>query len=329
MKPLGIAIDGQGWHERFEYYAQEFGLHFEIFDIGNSNWTDTVSKYVAILWRPNALSPWLEQAREKIFFMENFMNLRVFPNWKTICTYDNKKAQAYFFGYHNIPTPDTFVSYSLQECEEYILNCNFPIVSKASGGAGSEGVRLLHDLSEAKVELQKKFQRSTINRILDRFGYLPLNQKHLPEKYLLLQQFIPDNARDCRLTVLGKKYVFVLYRRNRPGDFRASGSGLVEYEGKVGENEARYFVELCRKHDFDSMAFDLLFNEKGFVVTEMSYTYPKDFLDNVPSYYIFDDWGACTVASEKIVSQKLQMRYVAEWLLRNEEYSTTHLGEEL
>src|SRR5687768_9192585 len=93
---IGIAKDVKGWYERFEQAARRQNLNFEIFDIARSDWMQQVRRYACIVWRPSIEHPWLEQAKEKIYFMESELGLRVFPNWKTFSLYDNKKAQAYF-----------------------------------------------------------------------------------------------------------------------------------------------------------------------------------------------------------------------------------------
>ena len=57
--------------------------------------------------------------------------------------------------------------------------------------------------------------------------------------YILWQEFIPDNQRDFRVTIIGRRYAFVFWRNNRPGDFRASGSGLIDYDVADGRGPRR------------------------------------------------------------------------------------------
>lgn len=315
---VGIAKDGRNWHERFEHGARDLDIPYEIFDIGVSDWMSQVNKYACVVWRPNTDPPWLEHGLEKIHFMETELGIRCFPNWRTLSYYDNKRSQSYFFKLHNVPTPNTFVSYCPDECESFLRQCTYPIVSKTAGGSGSRGVKLIKDSRSARAEVRRVFSRSVAQRTAERIGRRYPQRMDTPTGYVYWQEFIPDNERDCRVTILGRKYGFVLYRRNRPGDFRASGSGLLEYEGPVGEREVAFLIELCRKNEFDSMAFDLLFRSGEFLVSEMSYTFPIAFLDEVPGYYEYQEDGACVLRNNVVNAQSLYMGYVAEWIGRRQ-----------
>jgi len=45
----------------------------------------------------------------------------------------------------------------------------------------------------------------------------------------IVQEFIPDLSNDWKVLVFWDKY-YVLRRKNRPNDFRASGSGLFSFD---------------------------------------------------------------------------------------------------
>ena len=50
----------------------------------------------------------------------------------------------------------------------------------------------------------------------------------LQRDYLLVQEFLPGNGFDTRITVIGNR-AFGFRRFNRPDDFRASGSGRIDW----------------------------------------------------------------------------------------------------
>ncbi len=319
-KPLiAIGMDGQGWHERYQSYAEQHGLTCRMVDMCRSDWAKQFDGCACVVWRPNLFHPWLEQGREKIWFIESELGMRVFPSWRTFCMYDNKKQQAYFFQHHGIPTPKTFVSYNGGECAAWLNYCEYPFVSKTSDGSASRGVKLIKTKEEAQKELKLAFSESKVSRFLRRHAYHGLRRVDRGDRYVIWQEFMKDNPRDCRLSVVAKKYVFVLYRRNRPGDFRASGSGMEEYEGPIGNDEAKYFVELCRTHGFDTMSFDLLFRGDEFVVSEMSFTNPIGHLDNVPGYYTVDEQGQVDYTLDPPEAQSLYMGYIADCVRQHAE----------
>src|SRR5262245_22007624 len=92
---IGIAIDKTGWWSKYEELAKAMDLDHEVFEIERSDWLERTKRFACVLWRPNLDPPYCDEAREKIYFIEQFLQKRVFPNWSTFWHYDNKRAQAY------------------------------------------------------------------------------------------------------------------------------------------------------------------------------------------------------------------------------------------
>ena len=110
----------------------------------------------------------------------------------------------------------------------------------------------------------------------NRFPSMPDRTYWMPQKnYALFQDFLPDNDFDTRVTVIGNR-AFAFRRFNRPGDFRASGSGRIDYDpGAIDLRCVSAALEAVRKLGSQSMAFDYLFRGKDRepVVGEISYCY--------------------------------------------------------
>ncbi len=80
--------------------------------------------------------------------------------------------------------------------------------------------------------------------------------------YFYIQEFLKGNDFNTRLTIIGKR-AFVFRRHNRPGDFRDSGSGLLDYDmNLIGENIIKMAFEIASRIKSQSTAFDILLNEK-------------------------------------------------------------------
>lgn len=306
---LGIAMDNMGWWVKLEEYARAADVVCEVFEIERSDWLDRVQSFTHIVWRPNLDPPFCEEAKEKIYYIERILGKRIFPNWATFWHYDNKRAQAYFFATHKIPSPKTFVSYSREEACDVGSNTPLPLVSKNAGGAGSQGVRLLSNRRQVASETRRVFDKPILLKVLDalgihlRFGTRALN------RYVLWQQYMPNNKRDLRITVLGKDHIFAFWRNNRKGDFRASGSGLIDYDVEDVEAECRYCAELCRTHDFDTMAFDIVYGDAGFVIIEMSYAFNDKAIHDAPGHYLFNGADHLTFVRGHVWPQKLMIDY--------------------
>ncbi|MEX2222742.1 MAG: hypothetical protein WEG40_13175 [Candidatus Rokuibacteriota bacterium] len=290
-RPLGIARDKTGWWRRYAEFARAAGIDFEIFEMERSAWVDTVKRFQVVLWRANLDPPFCEEAKEKIYFIEHFLGRRVVPNWNTFWHYDNKRAQAYLFELQGIPSPPTFVSYSQSEAKIFVHTAGFPLVSKRADGAASSNIRSLPSAASATTEVRRAFSQPFWGKALRRLGI----QLHLTPRsqsgYVLWQQFVAANDRDLRITVIGKDRVFAFWRNNRPGDFRASGSGSIDYAVDAVEEECRFCLEVCRRNNFDTMAFDLVYHQGRFVVLEMSCAYNDEAIYRAPAHFLATDGG--------------------------------------
>lgn len=311
---LGIAVDKTGWWRRFEDAARVLGLRSEVFEIERADWIERVGRYGYVLWRPNLDPPFGEEAKEKIFFLENQLGLRVFPNWSTFWHYDNKRAQAYFFRRHGVPSPETFVSYDAEDARAELERRALPLVSKRAGGASSDEVRALRDMRAARRELKRAFGRPLASRALDRLGITVRLSSRSRSGYVLWQEMVPGNRRDLRITVIGGRYGFAYFRNNRPGDFRASGSGLIDYDVPTPSRELCYCIGLCRSHGFDSMAFDIVYRADEFLVLEMSCAFVDRLVHEVPGHYTLEG-GRLEFHAGHVWPQELYVRHVRDCMI--------------
>ena len=316
MCRLGICVDSAGWWNRYVEYARARSLEYCVIEMERSDWLEKVQPCSVIMWRPNLDPPFCDQGKEKIYFLETFFGKRVVPNWATFWHYNNKRAQAYFFQTVGIPTPQTWVSFSREEALEAVQGLGFPIVSKTAGGAASTNVRLLRTAREAMREIKQVFHVGRVAKVAARLGMDLRFTPRTRNRYLLWQEYVPGNTRDLRVTVIGKRHVFAFWRQNRQGDFRASGSGSIDYSVENVERECLYCVELCRRHDFDSMAFDIVYKNGQFVVLEMSYAFNDKAIRDAPGHYVVSDGGNVTRAEGHVWPELLAIEY-AQSLLGN------------
>lgn len=107
-----------------------------------------------------------------------------------------------------------------------------PVVLKPAAGAMSTDVTLARDPAEMRrfarrlsssfslVDALKNEAKAILRPLYDR-------QSNHRRKFVV-QDFVPGLKNDFKVLVFGDRY-YALLRRNRPGDFRASGSGLFEW----------------------------------------------------------------------------------------------------
>ena len=332
---IAVAQDRSGWHDRFIdalRQRRDAGLPFDYASVNldADDWIDSVGPFDAVLWKPHymGIAP-VWHFKEKVYFMESFLGKVVVPNFKTIWHFESKVAQTWLFRHGNVSTPRTFASFDLKDAQGGLEEMTMPLVFKASHGAGGVNVRLIRKRSEArnlidKILCQQEWEqakgtassRMAVLRSLTKkwfsakcFRYLLHRER---DDVVYWQEFVKDNLADLRITVIGDSTAFAFWRHNRPGDFRASGSGLIDYDRPVPEECVRYCIGINRQFGFDSMAYDLLFKDQGFVINEMSYGYVDKAVFNAPGFYTMKEGTAMVFTRRHVWPQDVWV----EWVLR-------------
>lgn len=335
-KPLiAIGADSPEWADRFTdalaKKAQGLDIEYQTVDLQSPDWLEAVAPFNVVIWKPMYMGPQsAAQFISKIHILEKLLGKLVIPNFSTIWHFESKIDQSFLFEIHGIPTPRTVVCFDYHEALKRLREEQFPLVFKESFGAASRNVRLVKDLKSAKSAIADIFHQqlwdeckeatgSTARTALAaaRGGWLlahAMGKIKEEESYrsVYWQEFVPGNDADLRITVIGSDRAFGFWRRNRPNDFRASGSGRIDYETPVPEDAVRYCMKLNQGLDFDSMAYDLLFTPNGFIINEISYGYLASAIYNTPGYYQLLDDGRLQFVEGHTWPQELWV----DWALR-------------
>lgn len=312
---FAIGIDRYSlWHEKFivaldKKIKSGLKIEYEAISLEDHDWIQKLEGFDAVIWKSDYMGA--ESSiifKEKIFFIEQYLGKRVFPNYSSAWHFESKIAQSYMLEKFCIKTPKTIVSFNYNDALAQLQQAQMPLVVKLSHGAGSSNVSLVENRSKIRKKLVKilslhlwKQERQKYGNSLKFFtkgicqGWFwnkvvmtLLNQDNF--RYIYWQEFAAGNEGDLRITVIGDRFAYAFWRKNRPNDFRASGSGNIDYDREVPENVIRYCIDINKKLHFDSMAYDILFNEKGFVVVEISYTYVDSAPYKCRGYYeLIDD----------------------------------------
>lgn len=250
----------------------------------------------AFMWRWAHFGGMFQIARRLLPVIERELGIPVYPDQHTCWHYDDKIAQNYLFEAHGIPAPKSWCWFSRSGALDWIQSAEFPLVIKLAGGAGSENVRLVRSRSEATAWIERLFDRGTgslkdfkepkpwpfkkrvraTGKALLK-GLPPWEPNNiewpLEKNYVLFQEFLPNNAFDTRVTVIGNR-AFAFRRFNRENDFRASGSGLIDYApDQIDPGFIRLAYQVAEKLSLQSCAIDGLYRHDEPVVGEISYTY--------------------------------------------------------
>jgi len=291
-----------GFSDRWIEYCLEKGIAFEIVNCFN---TDIISKLNAgdiLLWH------WLLDDIRAITFARHIIaalqekGVKVFPDLRTCWHYDDKVAQKYLLEAIGAPLAPAYVFYDKQKAKEWISRAFFPKVFKLRRGAGSYNVQLVKNEQEAfklvdlafgkgfnpipsyfddtKTKVQKikdyKVFLGKLKRLPSILMKNSINRDQFPRErgYVYFQDFLPNNAFDTRITVIGGR-AFGFIRYVRQNDFRASGSGAIDYDPqKIDKQCVKIAIDVAKKLGTQSLAFDFIYNlNQEPVIVEISYCY--------------------------------------------------------
>ncbi|MEV4656114.1 hypothetical protein [Micromonospora sp. NPDC049301] len=130
---------------------------------------------------------------------------------------------------------------------------SWPKVIKPSEGAGATNVALV-DGRNALLKAARRIGRTRdlggtarehAKRILRRDRHQP---RSLHRQKFIVQEFVPGLSGDFKVLRFGDRF-YTLWRRNRPGDFRASGSGIWDFDDTGGADRSALLDYAARISD--------------------------------------------------------------------------------
>lgn len=166
-------------------------------------------------------------------------------------------------------------------------NSGFPVVIKQASSSGGAGVFLARDKNEYKRRVRKAGKVIIAGSLMALISYYckkaikktilvlhPEKSKYV--KYdvsplstsLIVQTFVPGLSGDYKVLFFGGKY-YLMYRKNRDNDFRASGSGRF-HQVPEGEHEGilNFAHKLEKEIDFPIIGMDIGFDGKEYHLLE-------------------------------------------------------------
>jgi hypothetical protein len=302
----------QAYLEKYEEILNFNGIECIWLEASRRDFWEKVSELDLFIYQWEHYDGPKQIAQAIIPIIEYEMKIPCFPNWGTSWHFDDKIKQYYLLKQHGFPIIDSYIFWEKDEAFRWLESAQMPVVFKLKGGAGSNNVILVRNELDAKRLISKMFGKgiksgrisdisslqrrySTPYRKLRRLGgdilrrirgeYEPLFWK-IDKNYVLFQKFLPNNLFDTRVSIIGER-AFAFRRFNRKNDFRASGSGNIDYDiDQIDHNSIKIAFNISNKLDFQSMAYDFLINEeKELEICEISYTYVDYAIYDCPGFW--------------------------------------------
>ena len=307
----------ESYSEKWAYYLDRKGIDVKWIDLYLPNALEQLKDCDALMWRSTHSPDHKQIAKKVMYAIEAYLGIPVFPNNNTYWHYDEKITQDYIFRALGIETPKTWIFWNRDRAIEWASQTHYPKVFKFSSGASSESVRVINSAKEAieltenmfnsglyAGEIAKQGQINSYSWIFNWQEFLSRTKKAAklvflgeypnPQKgwnwrkeknYIYFLEFIPNNTHDTRVVIIGNR-IWGFVRFNRPGDFRASGSGNFDLDpSKVDKKYLKLAYEISSKLKCQSMAYDFLSQNGRPIVTEMSYTFVDWVVAKCPGYW--------------------------------------------
>lgn len=298
--------------QAYEAILEHNGIPFERMEAAQPGFWERVRDLDLFILRWAHYDSDRQRAMDLLPVIENTLGVKCFPNMATCRHYDDKVKQCLFLSALGLPIVESYIFWERDKALEWLESAQFPLVFKLRRGAGSTNVMLVKTPDEARRLVHRMFGRGIrsdslfnpgglrrqhfnvrkeLGRIVHgwrrrRQGLDPSPFWQKQKNYVLFQKFLPGNESDTRVTVIGDRAFF--YRRMVRGhDFRASGSGMIDYDiSKIDLRCVEIAHRVSREMKFQSMAYDFIFdedNEPWFC--EISYTFLPNLVQQCPGYW--------------------------------------------
>lgn len=183
----------------------------------------------------------------------------------------NKLLTSIALSSYNVPTPETFFSFSSESAFECIDRVHLPTVIKPIVGSWGRGVFSIKDKDMAKVIIEMRED-----------GTSPFSNIYY------LQEYIHRPPRDLRCIVIGERLVTAVYRYSSPTEWRTNVSRGGKTESAEITNELEDIaIRASRCVGGGILGIDIMEDkERGFLVHEINNTVEFRGASSVSNYDI-------------------------------------------
>lgn len=302
------------YSDRWLEYCQRHRVPHRIVNCYDTNIIEHLAGCGGLLWQWTYGNPKDVLAALRVIRAAEAMGLAVFPSSATCEHYDDKVGQKYLLEAIGAELAPTFVFYDRESALRWIASAKWPKVFKLSRGAGSQNVQLIRSASKARKLVNRAFgagfrsvasglgdARSklarhrakgdiwpTVKRLPTTMrGFLQMSRQMPRERgYIYFQEFVPNNEYDTRITVIGDR-AFGFLRMVRANDFRASGSGVIDFErDRIDTRCVESAFRIAKKLGTQALAFDYIKGpSESLILVEISYTFWANAVFECPGYW--------------------------------------------
>ncbi|HET7662503.1 MAG TPA: hypothetical protein VFK31_02595 [Rhodanobacteraceae bacterium] len=297
----------QSFSRRWSELAQRHHIDVVPVDVFSPDIISRIAVCDAFMWRCDPSAHPRLYAKRLLYAIEAGMDMPVFPSLRSSWHFEDKIGQYYFLAAAGVPTPATHVLWNRAQAEQFCHTATYPFVLKLAIGYQSANVQLVRNRSDALFYVDQMFGGGLVS-----LGYRPAprprlmlrrlraaaqvaeghhpngptDAAELQHGYFFAQEFLPGNEYDVRVTIIGNR-AFAFRRFNRPGDFRASGSGRIDWDpAPIEEDAIRLAYQVAHGTNAQTVAVDILRRGTQPVVVELTLSYASWAVRDCPGHWV-------------------------------------------
>lgn len=315
---MKIAIQNRegGFTDRWVEYCVKNNFEYLLVNCFKNDILDILNKekVTHLMWHLNHASSKDLMVYPYVMNSVENMGIKTFPNFDTRWHFDDKVAQKYLFESIGAPLVKSAVFYEKDEALAFLKSSHLPLVAKLKRGAGSTNVKLINTQNEGMEYIEKLFStgiistatalgnfdqklrtakqiKDPIKLVKKTIGFFKKNKRertlaNAEKGYAYFQEFMPHNDFDTRIIVVGD-IAFGIRRFNKENDFRASGSGKIDFDvSNIDLETLKIAFNVTEKIVGQCLAFDFVYDtNKEPKIVEVCFGFAMKAYDNCPGYW--------------------------------------------
>ncbi len=198
-----------------------------------------------------------------------------------------KNIKSYYFG----TIEDLKLNKDLFTHGEFVIKPAMGAMSKGvTNGSGFTKI-----LKQSKKISKSPFYIGEIKDFLRKFIHSGYIRDSIFRRKFMVQNMIQGLEGDWKILIYGDKY-YVLKRKNRKNDFRASGGGLLSYERVLPEGLLSFSKTVYESFNVPNLSIDVGFNGESFYLIEFQSLYFGTYTIEKSEFYFIkgkNGWEIC------------------------------------
>lgn len=313
----------------FRKMLEEYGVDCTFLDFSSQEWidhdysdTDFLIYYPSFSYSSNHPLALYEVYDNLIHLNRAYPGIKMYPDPKIICFYNDKYRQYLFLKSRNYPIPETLPLFSEESVGLAEERLGFPMVLKNRYGAGGGAVFKVFNrkelLSFYRMSTLDLFNPGTVKYLLSLvskriFYYHLIKARRMTYPFLsppLLAQKFLTLDRDIKTVVGGGKVVEAHWRlqaNEAQWKVNIDGGGIGEWS-RVPREVIDVSERLARDLDATWLNIDIIPSEGNYYITEFSPVWHHYAYREKPSFVYRDDYNIDVPLEESLNLEKMIVR---------------------